>query len=272
MTVGTGLTEEFTYPHQLQNILNDQAEPGYEVLNFGVGGYDTLQEVALLENRGLIYKPDLVIIGYCLNDIGIDSLSLEYLERVRKYREDPLFRFRLVQFIATCLDRILLRNWVEEKNKIEDFKRSYAGQIARIGKGEYEIRELMRRSPSQFPSSWYQSEDRIGRLRYAFQHLAATAGRNNFSVMVAVIPWLEENTGSYPHSAANKIVELEAHRAEFATMDLTPEFLRVGMRRLRRIDNDHCHPGAAGQRIIAESLAAQIRSMRLEKLQNRPGR
>lgn len=39
-----------------------------DVMNMGVSGYNTQQEVETLIDKGLQYKPDLVILGYCLND------------------------------------------------------------------------------------------------------------------------------------------------------------------------------------------------------------
>lgn len=39
-----------------------------EVMNFGVSGYNTQQEVETLIDKGLQFDPDLVILGYCLND------------------------------------------------------------------------------------------------------------------------------------------------------------------------------------------------------------
>jgi hypothetical protein len=39
-----------------------------EVLNMGVEGYNSIQELELLKSKALKYKPDLVILHYCLND------------------------------------------------------------------------------------------------------------------------------------------------------------------------------------------------------------
>lgn len=47
--------------------------PNPEVLNFGVPGYNTRQEIAILEDRGTKLRPDLVILGYCLNDQSVDN-------------------------------------------------------------------------------------------------------------------------------------------------------------------------------------------------------
>ena len=51
-----------------------------EVINFGVGGYGTLQEYLVLRDLGMEYKPDLIILGFLVgNDIRNNSLSLENL-------------------------------------------------------------------------------------------------------------------------------------------------------------------------------------------------
>jgi hypothetical protein len=58
-----------TLPAQLENLLNQNSRRfRYEVLNFGVEGYNTFQELEMLKSKGLKYKPDLIILNYVLND------------------------------------------------------------------------------------------------------------------------------------------------------------------------------------------------------------
>ena len=57
----------------LSTILEDSLgkecpEKSFEVLNMGVEGYNTLQELELLKAKGLKYHPDLLIVYYCFND------------------------------------------------------------------------------------------------------------------------------------------------------------------------------------------------------------
>ena len=40
----------------------------FEVLNMGVEGYNSIQELEVLKTKALKYDPDLVIVHYCLND------------------------------------------------------------------------------------------------------------------------------------------------------------------------------------------------------------
>src|SRR5688572_22815453 len=53
---GTLLPSESTFSWLLQQRMRSE-RTDVEVINFAVGGYDTLQEVALLEARGLKYEP-----------------------------------------------------------------------------------------------------------------------------------------------------------------------------------------------------------------------
>ena len=45
----------------------------YEVINIGIGGLNTPQEIHILEQVGLQYKPHLVILNFVLNDCDVYS-------------------------------------------------------------------------------------------------------------------------------------------------------------------------------------------------------
>ena len=61
--------EQDTLASQLESLLNQKSSGlKYEVLNFGVEGYNTFSELELLKVKGLRYGPDLIILNYCLND------------------------------------------------------------------------------------------------------------------------------------------------------------------------------------------------------------
>lgn len=65
---GLGVAEADSYLRQLEELCNESGGTNVEVLNFGVPGYNTEQELELLRTRGLAYDPDLVILGYDHND------------------------------------------------------------------------------------------------------------------------------------------------------------------------------------------------------------
>ena len=53
-----------TFPKLLQKELQD-----YEIITFAKGGYSTLDELNILNNTAIKYKPDIIILAYYINDI-----------------------------------------------------------------------------------------------------------------------------------------------------------------------------------------------------------
>jgi len=66
LTFGWGVPVDKTFKHHLETRMN-QSTPT-EVLNFGIGNYNTEMELRLFENRGLPYHPDAVAAFYFIND------------------------------------------------------------------------------------------------------------------------------------------------------------------------------------------------------------
>ncbi len=254
---GNNLALEETFPFRLQQQL---ASPGrkLDVLNFGVHGYDTLQEVSALELRGLGYHPDLVVVAYCLNDVSVSSVSLEHIQRMqslRAARYNFLYESRLVALIAESIETLRLKHWEKQVNDPAVFRRAYANQIDSIGDDETDLLGLMAQAPTWPNSTWYGDRDRVGRLRFGFRRLARLAQENGFPVVIMITPLLRDNDGVYPYRIAHRIVELEARRAGFDTIDLTDAFLRAGMANLTLTTGDIFHPNQTGNAIMADSLA-----------------
>ncbi|ANM31465.1 hypothetical protein ABI59_20675 [Acidobacteria bacterium Mor1] len=68
-TFGWGVPEEEAYPAQLHETLRaSRPELDSQVYNLGVPGYNTVQEFHLLRQQSERYEPDLVILGFVMND------------------------------------------------------------------------------------------------------------------------------------------------------------------------------------------------------------
>jgi lysophospholipase L1-like esterase len=78
VTDASYLPEKERYLSVLEETLSHRLHKPVEVINGAVSGYNSWQELALLKNKGLKIKPDLVIVGICLND----SVKLVPLPRV----------------------------------------------------------------------------------------------------------------------------------------------------------------------------------------------
>jgi hypothetical protein len=71
---GWGVPQGGDYLSLLEERLRrDRPEHGWDVVNMAVPGYNTAMEAAALEARGLAFQPDLVLVGYCGNDLALPN-------------------------------------------------------------------------------------------------------------------------------------------------------------------------------------------------------
>lgn len=71
LTFGWGVEFEDTTAKLLEKRLNDsdaQGNDNWQVINAGVGNYNTSQEVSYFFNEGRHYDPDVVVLNYFIND------------------------------------------------------------------------------------------------------------------------------------------------------------------------------------------------------------
>lgn len=81
-TWGAGVENNETFSKFLENILDTNVE----VINAGVNGYGTDQEYLFLTTKGYKYRPDIVLLAFCLNDIENNMLDFDGSSRIPKPR------------------------------------------------------------------------------------------------------------------------------------------------------------------------------------------
>lgn len=83
-TFGWGVEMNETFSKVLERKLNmGSGGTRYEVMNLGVPGYDATQEAEMYRTAGARYNPDLVIIGFCSNDVESSALQRELYEKLK---------------------------------------------------------------------------------------------------------------------------------------------------------------------------------------------
>lgn len=70
ITFGYGVRDPETF-----SVVIETMEPGLEVVNLGVQGYGTDQELLKLEREGLAYAPDVVVLNVCLANDLLDNAA-----------------------------------------------------------------------------------------------------------------------------------------------------------------------------------------------------
>jgi len=261
ITFGFGLANvEDTYPKQLERLLHDYGLTS-EVLNFGVAGYDLVNYVGLLEYRGLQFAPDLVVIGYCLNDIGVASPNREYIEGL-----NVTWGSRLALLVYRSIQPWRIKRWQSHMNSEKVFAETYKDRILSIDKDPVlieKVKELSREhqiDPSTGDSgmlSWYTSRAHLGTIVYSFDRLRKLSRERGFRVAVMPIPFLSS-------SQANKwkivydILSHECHEFGFEYVDVHPDLEADGWDNLVITPGDRIHPNTRGHSLLAKKLADYV--------------
>ncbi len=257
ITFGNFLPIEATFPKRLEQSFRQHRMP-VEVLNLGVGGYNTIQEVAFLQQLGLQFDPDEVIVGYCMNDVGVVSPNLNYIRRVRTYGA-PVYNLRFLQFVRSKLDIIEARIYSffstrNDKEKLKDNKKSLSS-IGDVYLSE-RIRDIENYisydSDYHRVFSWYSSAHKLSNIRAGFERLKALSRQYGFKVSVMIIPFVLEHVDAY--DAAYDIVRHEARRNGFDVIEVLQEFIDTNIKYLKIRPSDGIHPNELGHRLIAEKL------------------
>lgn len=109
-TFGYGLPLEESYPYVLEQYLNEQqGGTAYEVINAGVPGYDTVDELELLKRILPEYSPKWIIVGLHPGDFmsreQIDKKPLIRLREALRYKSAffawfyRLYKTRLIKYV-----------------------------------------------------------------------------------------------------------------------------------------------------------------------------
>jgi len=75
------------YVMSLKDTFSKQLEtklPNYQVINFGIAGYSTDQELLILKTEGLRYEPDIVLLALFMDDILYNNV--DYIKECAKPR------------------------------------------------------------------------------------------------------------------------------------------------------------------------------------------
>lgn len=263
VTFGNGLLEGETYPALVESLLVASGRP-VEVCNLALTGYDTLQMARTLDRTGLRLQPDVIVVGYCFNDVGTVSIELTHVQDELAYRS-PVFRLRLAQWLrARYRQWQVLRNYYD-RNRDDVFRRENEGLIEDLS-GDPEvlgrmaaiadsIAQVRKDPPGWSPLPWYASAAHVGKMRRAFRELARVAGEAGVPVLVAILPSLKEAPFLPAHELAYELVAAEAQRNGFDVLRLSAVVRAADPTTLTIHRGDWIHLNAAGHRLIANRLA-----------------
>lgn len=261
---GNRLALEKILSKQLESLF-EKEKRNVEVMNLALGGYDTLQEVSTLEDTGIQFDPDLVVLAYCINDIVEASPNLRHIEQVERYR-GAIYRIRVAQLLASKLDQAMWRTKAVAANRETSFRSKNEEYIVEIGDDD-ELNRLVnilrtdmeRADDLHWTVKSYTSMVHLGKLRYSLERLKLLKDKYGFQVITVIIPFLLEKRGdSDIYQTVYRMVECESNRLGFDVMNVHAPLKGAGFRNVLIDGNDGIHPNAIGHKLMASRLYQYI--------------
>lgn len=234
-TFGWGAPVDETVAKVLEAELNRVQVSGVErieVLNAGVGNYNTVQEVTHYLTYERAFHPDLVILQYFINDA----------EPVPKDRDPGLLgRSYLLAFSIARFDAIM----------------RYAG---------------VRPDWKQYYSSLYDDgRPGIEAAKRALEELAAITKKDGTQLLVTILPELHEINNEYPFTAAHRKITDVLVANQVPAMELIDGLRGHGPESELFVTPTDDHPnGKASRLIVAQMLPWVLESIRSQRASNRP--
>lgn len=211
-----------TYPKIMERELK-RYYPGkkIEVLNFGIGGTDSQHHLGILKERVLQYAPDVVVVGYCLNDIRFSSIY----------------------------DKQLVM-WFLQHFNFADFVAVKAGEAAwrlHYGTGPEGGDKYHREH-----FGLYEDHERISRLRRILREMKLVSDERGIKLAVVIFPFRQQ-FNSNSQMKPQETVKAICKEAGIPVLDILPLFKDYDKDKLY-LNDDFVHFSAFGNEDVAISI------------------
>ena len=222
-TFGSGVRREHLFLERLEARFADDTGMRIEVLNLGIPGFTTWQEVALLEHVGVGFDPDLVLISFVMNDVG------GFLPGAR------------VEAGPSWLSGVADVSWL-------------AGHVKLRILGPRTMRRVIeerRRSFGPRAPGWLAAQRALARAK----RLADAEG---FALVLLIFPNMWEIDGTYPFEGLHAIIAAAAGGLGIPVIDLLDAFREVDRTQFWVHPNDQ-HPNHEAHGLAARCIEQALR-------------
>ena len=283
--VGDSITDGFfvdngdTFPSLLQEYLTSQGCRA-EVINAGKGGASIDREFAVLSQKVVPLKPDVVLLTFYSNDV----YELRPVPREKLLCSEPAEKprppaWKLAAYRATmhsALAELVMDGYL--RARFDNYRHGRRRQSPATGAGRYDIPGGAdhRRNVEIFRKNFAArdglclSEPFSGQTRrvidnyiYVLRHVHRLCRRHDAKLVFVYFPAYPQ---VYDPNASSRIQDLlfeECRRGGIPFCDLTAAFRRRGRRQILYLAPLDFHPNPAGNRLIAETVGEFLLAGRL---------
>jgi lysophospholipase L1-like esterase len=241
VTFGYGVEPvESVFPFRVAALLSERLGRPLETVDSGVGGYAPWQELAWLEREGWRYAPDLVVVGFVLNDLTEPFSLVRYGGTGEGWQLARAAKGQLDRWLSSSA----LVSFLREGNARLRFGRDV--QRGATARGTLDVQRLVADPDApMWQRSWRVTESDLTRI------FAAARG-HGVGVALVIFPYAFQLGAPGPQPAVQRRLVSLAEREGVPVLDLLPV---LAARRASQPFLDASHLSEAGHAAVAEALA-----------------
>lgn len=237
---GHGVRTEEIYAKYLERRLNGNSESKkYEVIMLSIGALNTIQEAHLLRQEGVKYDPDLVIVGYVLND---PSSGFSLRRRLEKNKKEHSLYLRIRRSLKQSA--LLLHSY--------DALEKFASRLG-IQFGNEKFTLKVTNTDQNYYESLHKDEKSWQRVVEGLTQISKTAKSKDIPVIVAIFPIFFQ-MDSYRWADVHAKVTEESQSHGMYVLDLLSFYQPLDEITIRRGPGDYIHPNAKGHEVAGEAI------------------
>jgi len=241
-TWGDGVEAEEAYPAVLQDLLDQHhADLDVEVINWSRPGWNTWRELKSVQPQLPILDPDLLIIGYCLNDAEpINRRQLiELREVMRTAQRQPS-------------GKVLV--WLYMNTRIGDRVYNF-----------FEYRRLRQAVTAYYQMLYDPGRSGWARTRQALALFEKLSRQQEIPMLLVIFPIFDSDLDHrYAYHNLHARVAEAATKTGLKVLDLLPSYEGIDGRDLAVVPYSDAHPSPLAHRIAAETIYQSLDQLSAE--------
>ena len=251
---GAYVKQSETFPKQLEDLLNRRVASDrrrFEVLNFGLTGYNIAQVMETVRVRVLKYQPDLILYAYCLNDP--EDFNFQYAAlRAQLTAADKHYRDALVD----RGNRLAMRSrlWILARHTLEST--TDEGLKLHLDRPADSWLTQRRDHLTQWTIDLHRGKSWDRTVRQ-FDNLAAIAHTNNIDMQIVIFPFFTDMS-HYPYREAHDRIAVVSRERSLGVIDLLEDFQALARESDKPFNVDVAHPNARGHAFASVAICRQL--------------
>ncbi|MDD4909211.1 MAG: SGNH/GDSL hydrolase family protein [Candidatus Omnitrophica bacterium] len=259
ITLGDYLEEDKTFV-SLVAALSSSTDRPIETINAGVGAIGLQNEYSILMETGLSTLPDIVVIGFYLNDFG-PSPGIRIISPPTVFHKSRLLQY-LFQYFSFFMAKVgadyrgtpPAENAAIRKEVLRYFPPGPGIPL----KDKPAFNSAIHQNIRDWGKAWSKSAWK--KIYLLLKEFGYQAEKNRFKLYIVIFPVRLQVESEFIYAYPQAQLKNIARELDIAVLDLLPILREVFKEGREPLFFDHCHHTAYGNKIIAQSILKFLRS------------